>query len=308
MSAAPRERWVGLGYGLLAYGLWAFAPLYWKLLRHVAPLEIVAHRVMWAAIVFTLLARWRRLSPARSLGDRSVWIAFLLSGGLLAINWGVFVYAVETDRVLHASLGYFINPIVSVFLGALVLRERLRRLQWFAVALAVCGVGQLALGRGGVPWISLVLAASFGSYGLARKLVPRGPLEGSTIEAWLMTPVAVAYVVSTIVTGTAHLDAPRDIALLVLTGPVTALPLLWFANAAKRLPLSTIGFLQYLAPTGQFVLAVVFFGEVFDALHLRSFATIWLGIAVFCVDAWRHRGRGPGSGPPMSTAGRAAGR
>ncbi|TPV93808.1 MAG: EamA family transporter RarD [Myxococcales bacterium FL481] len=289
------ERVVGLGYGLAAFGIWAFAPLFWKLLVHVPAVEVLAHRVIWAAIVFSLLARWQGLSPWRSWRQPKLRWVFLASAGLLATNWGVFVYAVETERVLHASLGYFINPMVSVLLGALVLGERLRRLQWFATAFAVAGVAQLAAGAGGVPWIAMVLAGSFGTYGLVRKLAPRGALEGSTLESWVMAPIGLIYVGWSLAPPSTSTLSGGDMGLLALSGPITAAPLLLFAHAARRLPLSTIGFLQYVAPTGQFLIAVVAFGEAFEAVHLRSFACIWMGVGLFSFDVWRHRVRERGA-------------
>jgi chloramphenicol-sensitive protein RarD len=239
------------------------------------------------------LLRGRASELRDKIRDHKVRRVFLFSSALLAVSWLTFVYAVETDRVLHVSLGYFINPIVSVLLGRIVLGEKLRRLQWVAVAFAAAGVAQLSTEASELPWISLVLAFSFGFYGLARKTAPMDALPGSTLEVLIMLPFAVAYLVWAAFTGEGHfsLSDPAIDALLVGTGIITAVPLLWFANGARRLPLSTIGFVQYLAPTGHFVLAVLAFGETFTALHLRAFACIWAGVAVFSIEAWRRSSR-----------------
>jgi chloramphenicol-sensitive protein RarD len=212
---------------------------------------------------------------------------------------------VATRRVLQTSLGYFLNPTVSVVLGMVVMGERLRPTQWLAVALSAAGVLQLATLATDLPWIALVLALTFGFYGLVRKTAPIDALPGSTLETALGVPFALAYLGYLWLSGTGHFlgaDLATD-ALLASTGLITAMPLLWFANAARRLPLSTIGFVQYLSPTGQLLLAVLAFGEPFTTLHLRSFACIWAGVAIFTVDSWRQsrrRAAAPGGGGTRS--------
>jgi chloramphenicol-sensitive protein RarD len=291
----------GLALGIAAYAFWGVVPLYWRLLRHVDAVEILAHRTVWGIIAFAILAAAFGVGPAirAALRDRRALIALAVSGALLAVNWGVFIHAVATDHLLDASLGYFINPLVSVLLGMVVLGERLRRLQWAALALAAAGVAQVALARGGLPWIALVLAASFGLYGLLRKTAPVDALAGSTIETGFIAPLGAGYLVYLAATGggaLGHVDGASH-ALLALTGLVTALPLVWFTAAARRLPLSTVGFLQYLAPTGQFLSAVLIFREPFAARELAAFVCIWAGLVVFSIDLWRRRPPGPSRMP-----------
>jgi chloramphenicol-sensitive protein RarD len=282
----------GLAYGVAAYGLWGLAPLFWKLLDGVSPVEILAHRLAWGLLAFAAIVYVARAAPAvfEALRDRRTVAALVLSGVLLVINWGVFVGAVATDNVLDASLGYFINPLLSVGLGTVVLRERLRPLQWLAIGLAIAGVTLLTWRAGRVPWISLVLAGSFGFYGLVRKMVRVESLAGSTVETALLAPIAVIYLVALAVRGDGQLGHASTATqlLLLATGVVTAAPLLLFNSAARLLPLSTVGFVQYLAPSTQFVLAIALYGEPLVRDRLITFALIWLGLAVFSVDLVRH--------------------
>jgi chloramphenicol-sensitive protein RarD len=280
----------GLGYAILAYGSWGFFPLFWKLLDHLPALELVAHRVVWACLAYAiLLAHRRRLHElVPTLRSRGVLRAIAVSTALISVNWLLFVYAVLTDRVLHASLGYFLNPLVSIVLGMVFLRERMRKVQWIAVGLAAAGVVQLAGVADDVPWIGLVLALTFGCYGLVRKVAPVDGLVGATLESVLLVPLGLGYLVWLAAAGAGALgtiDARTD-ALLICSGAVTAAPLVWFANAARRLPLRTLGFVQYLAPTCQFVLAVALFGEPVDGATLRAFACIWVAVAIFTAESW----------------------
>ncbi|MEO8704086.1 MAG: EamA family transporter RarD, partial [Kofleriaceae bacterium] len=279
-------------YGLVAYGLWGIVPVFWKQLAHVAPLEQLGHRVVWGFIVLAALV-WilgRRDALVLALRDRRVVATMAVSGALLAVNWGVFVYAVATDQLLDASVGYFMNPLVSVALGTLVLRERLRTLQWLAIAIAMVGVALITWRAGRLPWIAVAVSTTFGSYGLVRKLARVDTLIGTTIETGLMLPIALGYFIWL---GPPHLaflgiDRTTDV-LLVATGVVTAGPLLLFTAAARRLPLATIGFLQYLAPSGQFLLAVFVYGEPFAAEQLAAFGCIWVALTVFSIDMIRNR-------------------
>jgi len=281
----------GLLYGVVAYALWGIVPIYWKLMSRISPIEILAHRVVWGVVALGVIVWLAGAVPTvrTALADRRTIAVMALSGGLLVINWGVFIFAVSTDRLLDASLGYFINPLISVALGTLVLRERLRGLQWVAIAFALVGVVIRTWSVGHLPWISLVLALSFGCYGLVRKLARIETLAGSMIETLLLAPAAAIYLVVLAARGGGELGhAGLGIELLLLsTGVVTALPLLLFTGAARRLPLSTIGFLQYLAPTGQFVLAVLIYDEAFAREQLISFGLIWLALAAFSVDLVR---------------------
>lgn len=287
-SLAVSERRLGLLHGVLAYALWGIVAAYWKLLAHVDPVELLAHRALWALGAFGLLAAFaRRLGAVRAaLTDPRTLGTMAASATLLAINWGTFVWATVRGHLLDASLGYFINPLISVALGTLLLRERLGRLQWIAIGLAAAGVGLLTWRAGKLPWIALVLAGSFGLYGLVRKTARVDALVGSTIETIVIAPVAAVYL--TLVPGTADADVPTYL-LLAGTGVVTAVPLVMFASAARRLPLSTVGFLQYLAPTGQFLLAALAYGEPVPLDRLAAFVVIWTGLVVFSLDLWRRR-------------------
>ncbi len=286
----------GAIYALLAYGLWGGSPIFWRELTHLSPVYILAQRVIWAGIFFAGLLlirrRWSELSAA--IKSRSALI-LLLAATLLATNWFIYLYAVYTNRVLDASLGYFINPLINVVLGVVFLGERLYRAQWLAVALATIGVGLLAVETSGSPWISLSLAFSFGIYGLLRKTVRHDALLGSNLEMLFMLPFALPILFMPAAFNAAPSPlAGWDRVLLVCTGLQTALPLLWFSNAARRLPLSTLGFFQYLAPSIQFLMAVFLFKEPFGATQLRSFVIIWLALGIMTIDAeFRRRRRKP---------------
>jgi chloramphenicol-sensitive protein RarD len=281
---------IGLVQGVLAYGLWGIVAAYWKLLAHVHPVELIAHRAVWGLGAFTVIVlvagQWRPFIVA--IREPKLVAVMALSGALLAVNWGMFVWATTTGHLLDASLGYFINPLVSIALGMVVLRERLRRLQWIAIVLAAIGVGLLTWRAGRVPWVALLLAATFGLYGLVRKTARVDALVGSTVETVLMAPVALVYLAA-IGGGVFPTASASTIALLIGTGVVTAVPLVLFTSAARRLPLSTVGFLQYLAPTGQFLLAVLAFGEPLAHDRLFAFCCIWVGLVAFSVDLLRQR-------------------
>lgn len=291
----------GLGYALLAYGSWGLFPLFWKLLEHIPSLELVAHRVVWscAAYLVLVLVRRRGGELRRALVSGATLRTIVPSALFIATNWLVFIYAVSTDRVLHASLGYFLNPLVSIVLGMVFLGERLRPAQWVAVALACTGVAFMASLAEGFPWMGIVLAVTFGGYGLLRKVAPVDGLIGATMESVLLVPIGGLYLGWLAVEGTGalgQLGTGIDL-LLVSAGIITAAPLVWFANAARLLTLRTLGFMQYLAPTGQFALAVLVFGETLTPVHLRGFGCIWAAVVVFSVEGWwasrrRERARG----------------
>jgi chloramphenicol-sensitive protein RarD len=280
---------IGLWYALWAHLLWGALPLFWKLLAHVPALEQVVHRAFWGAVMLLVLvlARGRMSQLREALGDRRRRRMLALAAAVLGVNWFVFLYAIETDRVLHASLGYFLNPIVSVLLGMLVLGERLRRLQWAAVGCAGLGVLVLFWRAGELPWIGLALALAFGFYGLLRKTTPVDPLTGNTVEnGMLAIPCLLAMVWLELGRGAGqHFGGDATTALLLLAaGPVTAVPMLWFTAAARRLSMFTLGFMQYLTPTAHFLLAVFVFGEVFTPAHAVAFGAIWAGVGLFAVD------------------------
>ena len=285
---------MGLLTGSLAFISWGLVPIYWKLLQTVPALEILAHRLIWS-LVFTaaLLTAYRRWIEIRhAIGSpRQVGLA-VLSGTLICLNWFIFIWAVNSGHVLETSLGYFITPLVNVLLGALIFGERLRRLQWAAIALAALGVLNLAVGYGSLPWISLSLCGSFGLYGLLRKVSRAESLPGLFLESAAVLPFALLYVVYLARAGASSFTfhAPVTMALLVGGGVVTALPLLWFAHAARNLRLSTLGLLQYLGPTLTFLLGTLVYREPFTRQHLVTFGCIWFGLAMFTIEyRWHAR-------------------
>jgi len=272
---------LGLLYGFVAYGTWGILPIYWKWLGNVTALEVLCHRMIWSAVFLGLVLGVRReLRSFFRLGQSPRLLLSLLgTATLLACNWGIYIYAVNIDRVVETSLGYFMNPLLSTLLGCVVLGERLTRLQGIAVGLAVLGVGNFIWGFGAVPWFALILASTFALYGLFRKLIPVSPLLGITIETWLLTPLALVWV--SLQPIHAFGSGVRVTLLLCLAGVVTSLPLFCFNSAAKLLPLSTVGFLQYLAPSIQLILGVFLYGEPFTRTHLVSFGLIWIALGIY---------------------------
>jgi chloramphenicol-sensitive protein RarD len=285
------ERRVGVGAGLGAYVLWGVFPLYFPLLEPAGGLEIVAHRVVWSLLFVALLLTVRRgwAQVRTTIADRRSLLVLAAASVLIAVNWLVYVYAVNSGHVIEASLGYFINPLVSVVLGVAVFRERLRRLQWVAVGIAVLAVVVLTVDYGRPPWIALALAVSFGLYGLMKKLVRVEAAPGLFVET------AVVFLPAAVVLGVlgAHGNAAFGSAgvgnafLLVSTGLATAVPLLLFAAAARRVPLSTVGLLQYVTPLMQLSIGVFVYDEPMPAARLAGFAIVWLALGVFTVDTLR---------------------
>lgn len=286
----------GVVYATAAYLFWGLSPLYWKLLATVPARQLLAHRVVWCALLLVLLMAARRRLGEVAAVFRAGGGAWTLLGttALIAVNWYAYIWAVNHDQVLAASLGYYINPLVTVLLGMVFLHERLSRLQWVSLALAAVGVGVMVARVGVVPWLSLLLAVTFAFYGLLRKRVAAGPQAGLLVETALLTPLALSYLVVLGVRGEGAfgggvpgLGAGATALLLAAAGAVTALPLVWFTYGARRLPLSTVGLLQYLAPSSQFLLAVLLYREPFAAGHLAAFVCIWAALAIFTVDARR---------------------
>lgn len=269
---------------LAAYGMWGLLPLYWKALGDVAAPAILAHRIVWSVAFIALVMLLGRRRPAFDWSRRTLAL-LALSGSLLAVNWLIYIWAVNAGRVLETSMGYFINPLVSMLLGRLVLGERLRRQQQAAVGLAGFGVAVLTLGAGEPPWIALSLAVSFALYGLLRKLRPVDAVLGLGVETGLLWPLAAAYLLW--LPGPAFGATAAETTLLVLAGVATSAPLICFAAAASKLRLTTLGFLQYVAPTMHFLLAVVLFGETVTPVHLVTFGCIWAALAVYAADGWR---------------------
>ena len=292
----------GLLYALGAFLIWGLFPLYFQLIAQASPLEIVLQRSVWSLVFVLLLLtvqrNWAWLGETLRQPRRVA--LFSASALLLSCNWLTYVYAVQTGRVVEGSLGYFINPLVNVLLGVVVLRERLRPLQWAAVGLAACGVLWLTWQAGHLPWIALVLAGSFGVYGLIRKIAPLGALEGLALENLLLAPIVLPALVWWTLTrqGAFSLEQPALMGWLVLSGPLTALPLLFFAAGARRLPLATLGMVQYISPSLQLLLAVFVFNEPFDMHRLLGFVMIWSGLALVSADALGLRPRWP-SAPPF---------
>jgi chloramphenicol-sensitive protein RarD len=279
--------------GLIAYLLWGLFPLYWPLLEPAGALEILAHRVVWSlvAVVVLLLVLGHSL---RSLPhDRRRLLLLAAAAVLIGINWGVYIWGVNNSHVVDTSLGYFINPLVSVALGVIVLGERLRRAQWVAVGIAAAGVTVLSVAAGRPPWIALVLAASFGTYGLVKRVVDVPPVDGLVVEAGVLTPVAIAYLAVAAAHGHGNFSdhGAGHAVLLMSTGVVTAIPLLAFAGAAQRIPLSRLGLMQYLTPTIQFLIGVLVRHEPVSPGRLAGFVLVWLALVVFTFDTATDRVR-----------------
>jgi chloramphenicol-sensitive protein RarD len=296
MNSEHEQSRLGLLFGLGAYGLWGLIPLYFRALRHMPPAEVLAHRIVWSfVLLLAMLAVWRRLREVgAALRTRAIIARLAASTVLIGINWFTYIYAVSVERVLETSLGYFITPLVNVVLGMVFLKERLRPVQLVALTMAAAGVLNLALREEGVPWIALTLAFSFALYGLMRKTVAVDASLGLFVETLLLTPAALLLLATFAATGQSEaLDAGwPTFGLVVLGGLVTTVPLLLFAGAARRLRMATLGFLQYLAPSIQFLLAVLAFGEPLSQVRLLSFICIWVAVALYSGDTlWAYRTR-----------------
>jgi chloramphenicol-sensitive protein RarD len=280
----------GFLFALGAYLAWGVIPTYFKLLAHVPPLVVLGHRIVWSVLFLGLLltfgGKWDEVRAA--VRNRRTLGVLLCSTALIAVNWYVFIWAVSNGRILQASLGYFINPLVNVLLGVVILRERLRFGQTIGLLLATAGVGVLAVSTGGVPWVALSLAFSFSLYGLLRKTAPVGPLAGLSVETAILFPAALlvvsGWLPSPISEHRVASLSGSTYTLLAAAGVITAVPLLLFAAGARRLRFSTLGFLQYLSPTCQFLLAVLVYGEPFQRQQLVTFALIWSAVAVYMLD------------------------
>lgn len=286
----------GLLAGLLAYSLWGFLPLLFKLLDGVGAALIVAERTVWSLLlVGAILLLGRRMGEVRkALGNPAVLRGMALSCVLLAVNWLIYVWAVETGQVLEASFGYFINPLVNIAIGMVILGERQNFWQTVSIAIACIAILIQSIGIGRVPYVALSLALSFGFYGYFRKTAKVQSTAGLFVETLILAPLALAYIGYTILTSGLgpHAD-PTKLFLLMMTGPATAVPLLLFAFAVQRLRLTTIGMLQYIAPSMQFVMAITLFGEHLNATRLVSFGLIWLSLLVFSLDSFRQHTQKP---------------
>ncbi|MGB2078753.1 MAG: EamA family transporter RarD [Vibrio sp.] len=283
----------GVIFAVAAYTIWGIAPIYFKSIIQVAPLEILSHRIIWSflflAVLLYFTKGWQRIGD--TIKDKKKCLFLLGSSVTIACNWLVFIWAVNNNHMLDASLGYYINPLFSVLLGMLFMQERLRKLQWFAVALAAVGVIVQLIVFGSLPIVALILATSFGIYGLLRKKVNLDAMTGLFIETLVLLPVALAYMLLIADSPTSVLsqNSLQLNTLLISAGIITTVPLLCFAGAATRLRLSTLGFIQYIGPSLMFILAVFAYGEAFSQDKIITFACIWLALIVFTFDGLKHR-------------------
>lgn len=283
----------GILNGIAAYALWGFFPIYWKLLHPVPALQVIGHRIGWSFILllaFILITRQWQQFRAAALTSKTVGI-YSIAAVLLSVNWLIYVWGVNSGFIVETSLGYFINPLLSVLLGVLFLRERLRPAQWVPIAIATAGVIYLTATYGRLPWIALSLAFSFGFYGFVKKLAPLGSLYGLTLETAIVFPIALIYLLAVELNGTGfffHESLLTNI-LLIGAGLVTTVPLLMFASAARQIPLSVIGLLQYIAPTIQFLIGIFVYKEPFDQAHLIGFGIVWIALVIFWVENYLAR-------------------
>jgi len=278
----------GILNGIAAYLLWGVFPIYWKLLHDVPAMQVIGHRIIWSfalLILFILLTKqWKEFRSA-ALTPKTLAI-YSIAGALLTVNWLVYVWGVNAGFIVETSLGYFINPLISVLLGVIFLHEQLRPAQWIPVVLATAGVTYLTVAYGRLPWIALSLAFSFGFYGFVKKLAPLGSLYGLTLETGIVFPIALLYLAFVALSGTgafSHEGAQIDL-LLIGAGVVTTIPLLMFASAARQIPLTVVGLLQYIAPTMQFLIGVFLYKEPFDRAHLIGFGVVWIALVIFWVE------------------------
>jgi chloramphenicol-sensitive protein RarD len=293
----------GYWYALGAYVTWGLFPIYWKWLQHISALQLIGHRVVWSCVmlfaIIVLSRQWREFRS--SILNRRVLAMYALAGVLIAVNWTIYVWAVNSNFIVETSLGYFINPLVSVLLGVVVLGERLRLGQWLAIALAAAGVLYLTLAYGSLPWISLALACTFGIYGLVKKMAPLGAVHGLALETGILLLPALAFLSYESQSGRGaffHSGTTVDL-LMIGAGPVTTIPLLLFAAAARRIPLSMVGLFQYIAPTIQFLIGVFLYHEPFTRSRFIGFSMVWLGLLLSALEAGT-QGRGKFGGGGVS--------
>jgi chloramphenicol-sensitive protein RarD len=281
----------GLVLGISAYAFWGILPIYFKALRAVPSVDIVAHRILWSVPILALLlsvaGAWEELGAA--LRNRRAMLLLGVTALLIGANWLLYVYAVNSGHILAGSLGYYLNPLANVLLGRIVLKERLSWLQWAAVALAAAGIAALAAGALGQLWISIALCLSFASYGLLRKIAPVDATAGLAIETAILAPFAAAWLVWSFSSGQPTFgDSSADIVLIAVAGVVTTVPLLLFTAAARLLPYSMLGMLQFIAPTLQFLIAVLLYGEPFTTAHAIAFGAIWAALGLYVIAIVRH--------------------
>lgn len=280
----------GIWYALAAYGIWGLFPLYWKPLHNIPALQIIGHRIGWSFILLVLIIlfmrQWGNFRAA--IADRRTLLVYTATAVLITINWLVYVWAINAGYIVESSLGYFINPLLSVLLGVLFLRERLRAWQWVPVGLAALGVLIVSVAYGHFPWISISLALSFGLYGLVKKKAPLNSLYGLTLETGIVFIPALIYLVTLDVRGEGaflHTDMLSNV-LMIGAGAVTAIPLMLFSSAAQRIPLSMVGILQYITPTAQFLLGIFVYNEPFTGVQLVGFSLVWLALILFTIEGF----------------------
>ncbi|SHI83208.1 chloramphenicol-sensitive protein RarD [Geosporobacter subterraneus DSM 17957] len=278
---------IGFAYGIAAYTLWGFLPLYWKQLSEIPPMEILAHRILWSFLFVAAIVYFEgTIHKCKEVFyDRTSIMRIVYATVLISVNWGLYIWAINTNHVVEASMGYYMNPLVVVLLGVLVLKEKLSGYQIISLILAAAGVLIITIQYGQFPWISLNLAVSFGLYGLMKKMIPVGSTVGLAIETAILMPMTLGYILFRQIAGIGALGSVTRITTLLLigSGVATALPLLWFARAARRIPLSSMGFLQYISPSISLVLGVFVFKEQFTTTHFISFGFIWAGLLIYSV-------------------------
>lgn len=275
----------GFAFALAAYLAWGFLPLYMKAVAFIPAVEVVAHRIIWSVPVAAAILWWlgRTGDLKAALKSPRTLMMATLTASLISINWAIYVWAVGAGRAVEAALGYYINPLVNVLLGAVLLGERLKPAQLAAVGLAIAAVAILTLETHGLPWVSLALAFSFGFYGFFRKTLPVGPAQGFMLEVLILSVPALGFVVYTGMAGTSHFlgDGPRAVVLLLIAGPITTVPLILYATGAKLLKFATLGIMQYIAPTIMFLIAVFIFREPFSSAEATAFGLIWAALAIY---------------------------
>lgn len=290
---SPSKQAKGAWYVGLSYAFWGFFPIYWKALSAISPLQLISHRIVWSFLILIVLigrpqewqVLWRAMRSPRIFG------IYAVAGIAIATNWLIFVWAVSSNQIVQISLGYFINPLLSVVLGMVVFHERLRRLQWVSVALAAAGVLYLTLALDALPWIALSLAASFGTYGLLKKIAPLGPVQGLTLETGILfIPAAIFLIVEELAGRGAFMHTgPIHNLLMLGAGPITTLPLLMFAAGVRRIPLSLVGMLQYINPTLQITIGVFLYDEPFTRIQLVGFGLVWTALVLFGLEEYVSR-------------------
>ena len=277
----------GLYFAFGAFGLWAIAPIFFKQIEYINPVEIVVHRAIWSVVVGVVIVLFmgRTSDIVRAFTTPKLLFTLMGSGALISVNWVLFVWAISVGLTLEASLAYYINPLLNVAIGVVLLNERLSRFQLLAVGLAAIGVIIQTIATGSIPWVAIILPTTFALYGYVRKTIDVGPVQGFVVETTLMLPFSIAIAIWFAKTGVAHFASNSyDTLMLIACGPVTAIPLILFASAARRLRYSTIGILQYIGPTGMFFTAIFLFGESVNTLKLIGFAVIWLALAIYTYD------------------------